>query len=361
MSKIFNIVEDVSFESGGLRTAVVNLHNYINETSNNLSSVLITNHKEEHDSFSEFKPNDLSVWNYSSELKKYLHSNVNEARLLHLHGAWMHTQYTSSKIALKSDIPYVMTLHGMIEPWYLKQKQLKKKIYLEFFLNKMLKNSNIIHAITPSEKANIFKLTGHKNIVEIPNFIHHTKINVTNEYDPSEDFFLFLSRLHPGKGLDILIESMNKIEDKKIKLKIVGTLNTYSDSLKKQIKSLGLENRIEFLGSVFGDEKFKLYANAKAFIAPSYSEAIGMVNLEAAVCKTPVITSYNTGISPEWNNNGGIMLQPKTENLISAMNEAANWSTLERIERGYSLRDFVIKNYSWENKGKMWEELYNSI
>jgi len=172
---------------------------------------------------------------------------------------------------------------------------------------------------------------------------------------------LYLGRIHQGKGLDILIKSLSKIDNKKIKLKIVGTENLYSEELKKMSRNLNIENRIEFKGGVYGDEKYCLFANAKAFVAPSYSEAIGMVNLEAAACKTPVITTFNTGISPNWNSNGGMMINPNLGELIEAINKSVSWSTEERNQRGNTLSTFVENNYSWEKSGHLWNELYNSI
>jgi glycosyltransferase involved in cell wall biosynthesis len=154
---------------------------------------------------------------------------------------------------------------------------------------------------------------------------------------------------------------MGRIQNKKIKLKIVGTENSYSDTLKKVIAKSGLENRIEFLGGVFGDKKFELFANAKAFVAPSYSEAIGMVNLEAAACKTPVITTFETGISSKWNSNGGLMINPNVEELTQAINTVTSWSNEERFSRGENLSNFVLMNYSWEKRGVLWNELYSSL
>jgi glycosyltransferase involved in cell wall biosynthesis len=170
-----------------------------------------------------------------------------------------------------------------------------------------------------------------------------------------------LSRLHPKKGLGILIEAFSKIENKKIKLKIAGTENKYSDSIKVRCKELNISDRVEFLGGVYGDEKYQLFANAKAFVSPSYSEAIGMVNLEAASSNTPVITSFNTGINPEWGKNGGVMIVPDIVELTNAMNEVCSWNNEERIQRGLLLSEYVLKNYSWEKKGILWDELYNSI
>ena len=360
MKSIYQIATNVTLVGGGQRTAVSNINNFINK-NNNFSSLILTNDKEENDPFIHLPSDKFVFWNYSSELTNYLTSNIKNIDIMHLHGVFMHTQYASSKIALKNEIPYIITPHGMLEPWYLKDKRFKKKLYLTLLLKKILAQSKIIHAITPFEKENLYQLSRHKNIVEIPNFINHSELPDNLIYNPNEEYLLFLSRIHPGKGLDILLQSMCKIENKKIKLKIVGAENSYSVILKKMAFDLGIQDRIEFLGAVYGDEKYALFANAKAFIAPSYSEAIGMVNLEAAICKTPVVTTFNTGINPQWNQSGGIMINPNSEELTLAINDVMSWSDEERSQRGLELSKFVIDNYSWERKGKMWEELYSSI
>lgn len=360
MKTIYHVAQNLSYESGGLRAVVVNLHEYLKKNTN-FDSVVVTNIKESVDSFEEFQSKKLKSWGYAAELNRFISSQIQKKDLLHLHGVFMHAQYAGYRHAMANGIPYVITPHGMLEPWHLNDKKLKKAIYRKLILDSILNNSNILHAITPIEKENLFQLTNHKNIVEIPNFIHYKDFPENLMYQPKEEYLLFLSRLHPKKGLDILVKSMSKIDNKKIKLKIVGTENSYSESLKKLGQDLGIENRIEFVGSVYGDEKFRLFANAKVFIAPSYSEAIGMVNLEAAVCNTPVITSYNTGINPNWNTNGGIMIQPNIEVLTKAINESLSWSDDERIDRGKKLSNYVIENYSWEKKGTMWNELYNSL
>lgn len=358
--KLFQIATNLSLDGGGQRTAVVNIHNHISNNKN-FSSLILTNEKEENDPFFCFPTTKYKFWNYAPELTTYLNKNNTDINIMHLHGVFMHTQYTSSLVAKKNNIPYLITPHGMLEPWYLGDKGLKKRVYLAFFLRKILARSTKIHAITPSEKENLYKLTGHKEIVEIPNFINYTELQNHLVHDPKEDYLLFLSRIHPGKGLDILLKAFSKIGNKKIKLKIVGAENDYSVVLKKMASDLGIKDRVEFVGAVYGDHKYVLYANARAFVAPSYSEAIGMVNLEAAVCKTPVVTTFNTGINPLWNQAGGIMINPKEEDLTIALNEVTSWSVQERNQRGQELYQFVVKNYSWEEKGKMWDELYESL
>ena len=360
MKKIYHLAENVSNESGGLRTVVVNLDKYLNKNED-FSSLVITNYMEPTDNFFEFKPKKIKNWNYSSELENFAFQKADDFDIAHLHGVFMHTQYVGLKLHERKQKPFVITPHGMLEPWHLKDKALKKNIYRYLILNKILNKSSVLHAITPLEKDNLYRLTNHKQIIEIPNLIYFNEIPKIDYINKEYEYILFLSRIHPKKGLDILIKAMSKINNKSIKLKIVGTENQYSIELKKQCKELNIENRIEFLGSVYGLEKYKLYSNAKAFILPSYSEAIGMVNLEAASCQTPVLTTYKTGINSDWGKNGGIMINPNLDELINSLNLIASWNNNEREQRGKMLSEYVLKEYSWEKKGHLWDDLYNSI
>lgn len=360
MKTIFQLAENVSLESGGLRTVLVNLDNYINENKK-YRSIVVTNKKEQADSYFEFPSNKLRLWNYSEGLKKHLNYEISNSDIFHLHGVFMHIQYLSSRLAHRNNHPYIVTPHGMLEPWLLKDKKIKKKIYFELILKNILSKSNVLHAITPLEKESLYQLTKHKNIVEIPNFIYHESIPKFQKYNPEDEYLLFVGRIHPKKGLDILLESFFNMENKKLKLKIVGNNNDYSNKLKKKCIELGIDKRVKFLGGVFSDKKYELFANSKAFIAPSYSEAIGMVNLEAAICKTPVITTFQTGLNTDWNKNGGQLIQPNTIDLTKSLNEIAGWTIEERNSRGEMLCDYVINNYSWEQKGYLWNDLYNSL
>jgi len=359
-NEIFHIIEDITVESGGLRTMVTSLHNHI-VNSGTYKSTILTLHKEKEDSFTCFDSGSPKSWFYSKPYGQYLETHFTSDKIAHLHGVWMYPQYIASKIALQKKTPYIVTSHGMLEPLLLKDKGLKKQVYLKLFLENILKKATYLHAITPSEKENLYKLSKNKNIVEIPNLIHFNS-GVTNlEYQPQEEYLLFLGRFHKIKGIDLLLNAFGQMADKKIKLYLVGFKNEYAATIEELAKKNNLSDRVKFIGKTVGEEKFRLYANAKAFVAPSYSEVIGMVNLEAAMCKTPVITTYNSGINPNWNKNGGLMINPEVSELVTALEEACQWSTAERIDRGIQLSNYVLNQYSWERKGHLWDDFYNSI
>ncbi|ESU24175.1 hypothetical protein FEDK69T_06120 [Flavobacterium enshiense DK69] len=358
--KIFHIVESIKFESGGLRTVITDLDNYLNDDSH-FDSNILTFGKEKHDKYLEFDLDFPKTWNYSKVYSTYI-ENIDKESILHLHGVWMYPQYKASKTALTKNSPYVVSSHGMLQDYLFKQGWLKKSLYHKFILDKILKNATVLHAITKTERDILYKLSnGNKNIVEIPNLFHFNKIPHLTEYNPEDEYLLFLGRFHVVKGIKLLLDAFNKIDNKKIKLILIGPPSEYKTEMQEYAKKIGIDKRLVFKEFVTGKEKYELFKNAKAFVAPSYSEVIGMVNLEAAACKAPVITTFNTGINPEWNTNGGIMIKPDVEELITALNQAVSWDITERLERGKQMADYVLQNYSWEQKGILWEQLYDSL
>lgn len=357
--KISHILEDFTLMSGGLRTVVKDLN--FNLSAKGIFSEIISTKSEHNDSILLAK-RDLykEVWCYSKSLKNLL-TNI-QSDILHIHGVWMYPQYIASKIAYNSHKPYIITPHGMLEPWLWEKSKLKKQIYFNLLIEKYFSKANVLHAITLSEKDNLFKLFRHKSIEVIPNSISYNYIESMNiQKQETEKYILFVGRIDPKKGIDILINALSKIKNKNIKLKIAGPSNNYQMELIKIVKNLNIESNVEFLGMVSGREKYQLYKNAWIFVAPSYSEVVGMVNLEAGILGTPVITTFQTGLDNQWNNNGGILINPNVDELIYTLNEAIEWSESERNERGNKLREFIIQKYSWENNIHRWIELYNGL
>jgi glycosyltransferase involved in cell wall biosynthesis len=360
--KILHITEDNSKTNFGITMVVNDLNKKLNG-NNIINSKIIAPIINDNDFETIFVKPTLQnkIWNHSLELEKKL--NLEKDNIFHIHGIWMYPQYIASKIAYKNDIPYLITPHGMLEPWLWESGTLKKKLYFNLMIKKYFSNANILHAITPNEKENLFELFKHKNIEVIPNSISYNDIKILElkERQNIEPYILFVGRLDQIKGIDILIKALYSINDKKIILKIAGPNSIYKEELVKLIKDLGLESRVEFLGMVSGKEKFQLYRDAWVFVAPSYSEVVGMVNLEAGIMGTPVITTHQTGLYQDWNDNGGILINPDVDELVHSLNEAISWSNFERNDRGRQLKKFIIEKYSWENNIFKWIELYKEL
>lgn len=358
--KILHIVEDFSLESGGLRTVIKDLNNHLNE--NNFHSHVLSSKKEDNEE-NIFIIDTKLPWGYSRNWKTMLSElhKKNNYEIFHIHGVWMYPQLVAAKFCKRNNIPFILSTHGMYEPKIWQKGTLKKKIYFNLLAKKKFEKANTIHAITQKEKINLSKLFKKNKIVEIPNLISSLDtVKIDNE-STTEKYILFLGRLDEVKGIDILLNAVYNLKQEDFKLKIAGGINDYYKTLLQITKQLNIENKVEFLGLVSGDEKISLIKKALALVAPSHSEVIGMVNLEAAILKTPVITTYQTGLKKEWNKNGGFLINPNSQELTLALKRVLKWDKLERDKNGKMLYSFVKKHYSWSKKFSSWRKLYLTI
>ena len=356
---IVHILEDFSFQSGGIRTVLRDLHMRLLNAS--INSIIVAPKFEQSDSITKISGGGRA-WCYSSELLEKLNEIYSEEKkiIIHIHGVWMYPQYASAKFAYKNKIPYVVSCHGMYEPWLWTKGTMKKKLYFNLLTKSIFSKANFIHAITEDESLEIKKLMPKAKTVEIPNLIDFQDQRCRpQEY--KEKYVLSLGRLDEKKGIDILLKAFSNLDHNNINLKIAGEFNEYKKVLDNIVSILNLQDKVQFLGMVKGDAKAELFRNAFVFAAPSRSEAIGMVNLEAALYKTPVITTYQTGIDKDWQNNGGFLINPAEQELTVALKKAINLTLEERNDRGKKLHDFVLKKYSWENRFFDWIKLYESM
>jgi len=90
---------------------------------------------------------------------------------------------------------------------------------------------------------------------------------------------------------------------------------------------------------------------------PSFSEVIGMVNLEAALYQCPTVTTYQCGLN-DWEEGGGQLVEPEVAQLTEALLSCTQWTEDERRQRGETSLKLVEEKYSWHHVVKLWLELY---
>src|SRR5712692_4485377 len=203
----------------------------------------------------------------------------------------------------------------------------------------------------------------------IPNAVDLTQINSSSTDESTaqphnmEPFFLFVGRLDPQKGVDLLISAFARTRlASGFRLVVAGPSRSdrYREQLLRLARTSTRNRHIVFTGPVHGLEKWHLYRRAWAVIVPSRFESLGLVNLEAAACNTPTITTHETGLE-SWADNGGLLIRPNADDLRVALERDANWSDRERRERGMSRRRLVEEQYSWASIRAKWYALYESL
>lgn len=312
------------------------------------------------------------VWRFSWDYRAACERVIAEHRIsvVHIHGVWMHPHYAAVQAASNLGVPTVLTNHGHLEHWALRErgKVFKKWLYLAIMRDRLFRKITVFHAITPLNKSMIHKLFPGSRIELIPNSIDLAEVDIANANAVRQigiaPYVLFLGRLAPQKGIDLLIQAFGRARlPRDWKLLIAGPeeFPRYVAHLRQLIAASPHASQIELIGPVWdSQEKYRLMRNAWLMAVPSRSEVVGLVNLEASACSTPTITTRTTGLI-DWEQGGGLLTDPTIQDLTVALDHAGRWSETERAERGRASRRLVEQCYSTRVTGPRWVELYRSL
>ena len=307
---------------------------------------------------------------YSKALKNYLINVIKMEKniIFHSHNLWNFIPYISYRLARKYQIPLVSSLRGSIE-----FNKLKKIIAWKIYQKKIFQASNTIHVTNEKDIINLKKLGISSPIAFIPNggdldefkFMNTKNVSKKNlglEIDKS--YVLFLSRIHPEKGLKYLVNSWTKISNRypNWDLLVVGPTfdEKYYKEIKFYIKKFNLENRVHFKGMLRGNDKIDCYSASSLFVLPSHSENFGNVIMEAMSAKLPVITTCGTPWQEIEKNNAGWWVKLNLTNIENALLEAFMCSEDELKKKG--MNGFrLIQKYDYKYQCIKMKQVYNWI
>tara|TARA_R110002074_G_scaffold386404_1_gene568083 strand:- start:774 stop:1922 length:1149 start_codon:yes stop_codon:yes gene_type:complete len=231
-----------------------------------------------------------------------------------IHGLWNFASIGGYKALRDADLPYVVFSHGMLDPWFRKEKPLKhllKQLFWTLWQGRVLSGARAV-LFTCEEERRLARgaFWGYSNYIERVVAFCAAK-QVAEEPDgmslfleklpalAGRRYFLFLSRIHPKKACDQLIEAFSRVagDVPDIDLVIAGPdQEGWQRALMEQAARLGVSMRIHWPGMLKGAAKVAAYSNAEAFILPSHQENFGLVVAEALSCGTPVLISNKVNI-----------------------------------------------------------------
>lgn len=311
-----------------------------------------------------FKRSFPYIQGYSNDLKKEL--NKIDTTLFHGNGMWDYPVHAMTKVARKRGLPYILSPHGMLEPWVLKVKKLKKELGLRLFQYDDLAHASCIHATAKSEAESIRALGLKNPIAIIPNGIDLSEYVASHvEHKNLERTVLFLSRIHPKKGIELLIEAWARVPTslkQNWKVRIVGNGEEgYINTLNQQIIKKGLAKELVIEGPLFYEDKIKAFRDADLFVLPTYSENFGIVILEALASETPVITTKGAPWEELNSKHAGWWIEIGVDPLVEALTKALQLADSERRSMGLNGRLLVEDNYSIQSVANKMLSLYSWV
>jgi glycosyltransferase involved in cell wall biosynthesis len=281
--------------------------------------------------------------------------------LVHSHGVWTFTSIAASRWSRRTSKPYVVSVHGMLEPWSLQQRSLKKSVARWLYQDRLLSGAGALRATSEMEADNIRSAGFNNPIAVVPNGVVLPEPPELAPRPSSRPIrrALFVSRLHPKKGLMNLIAAWKQLRPRGWELEIIGPDEKgYGQKLKAAISAAGLENVIRVMGPVWGAERFRYYWEADLFVLPSFSENFGMVVAEALACEVPVITTKGLPWEDLERDGCGWWIEIGLEPLIEALRAATEMSDAQRAEMGVRGRRLIGEHYTWDRSAKKMTDVY---
>jgi glycosyltransferase involved in cell wall biosynthesis len=296
---------------------------------------------------------------YKETLQDLCHNPEN--LILHDHGIWLPQNGIAVQVAKQKGIPLVVSPRGMMEPWAMEYHRWRKVIAWRLFQKRRLMAATAMHATSLSEATSIKNLGINKPTVVIPNgTIIPEKIPEKEPHQRKR--ILFLSRIHPKKGLLNLVQALEGLNLKDWELIIAGyDENNHQEQIEAAVKKAGLSGSVHFPGPIGNQDKWETYTSADLFILPSFSENFGIVVAEALAAGLPVITTTGTPWEDLRRYNCGWWVEPTVEGLIKALTEATHLSDDQRREMGQRGRKLVEDKYSWKDAAKEMISFYQAI
>ncbi len=289
-----------------------------------------------------------------------------ETDVIHVHGLWQYHAFAAGRVASRRDIPLVVSPRGMLEPWALRQGRWQKAIANTVFQHAMLDRAACIVTTSRMEAEGV-RLAGVKApVCVVPNGVDLPAPGLLQREGQTdgrgERTALFLSRLHPKKGLMELLEAWKSVSPTGWHLRVVGPDEAgYADVVASAIRRLGLGQQVELAGPVWGDEKQQAYAGADLFVLPSFSENFGMAIAEALAAGVPVITTRATPWGELETERCGWWIETGAAPLAEALRTACALSASELQAMGGRGRDLMARRYAWPAVAAAMLEVYSWV
>lgn len=282
--------------------------------------------------------------------------------VVHDNGIWRGHHRSLACLARRARVARVVSPRGMLEPWALDHKPVRKRLAWVIYQRRLLDSATILHATADNEAEQLARLGLRQPVQIIPNGValpDYGQVMGLRKVPSEKRTCLFLSRIHPKKGLPLLLEAWNELRPSAWKLHIAGPDEAgHRAQLEEMVRKLDLGGAVCFLPPLEGGEKLRALAQADLFVLPTYSENFGIVVAEALAHGCPVVTTHGAPWEELTIEECGWWVPISTKAITDALREATMLSDAARWEMGNRGRNLVARRFSWPGIARAFCGLY---
>jgi glycosyltransferase involved in cell wall biosynthesis len=315
---------------------------------------------------------NLGDYKFSSSLTRWLFQHIQEYDLVQTNAIFSIPNLPAYWACRSQKVPYVIVPHGMLEPWALSYKGGKKRIFYALWEKPALQHASALQMLAATEAEQIKPLNLKTPTIIAPNGIHRQDF----EHLPEAELFyekfphirnrtliLFLGRIDPKKGLDILAQAFGKIHPQfpNTHLIIAGPDNIgFLPTVKQYFTAANCLNAVTFTGMLSGQLKYAALAAASLYVAPSYSEGFSMSVLEGMAAGLPCIITTGCNFPEAAEAKAARVVEINADAIAEALTDCLEHPEYAKI-MGDRARQFILENYTWDKIASRLSTIYQEI
>lgn len=305
-------------------------------------------------------------------LTRWLFQHVTDYALVHTNAVFSYPVLPAHWACQLHRVPYIVTPHGMLEPWALAYKSRKKRFYFSLLEKPALQRASAIQMLASTEAKRIETLQLKAPIVVVPNGIHARDF----ERLPKGDLFyqqfpqtrnktliLFLGRIDPKKGLDLLATAFAKVHTQfsETHLIIAGPDNTgFSITAQNYFADARCLDAVTFTGMLTGSIKYAALVTADIYVAPSYSEGFSISVLEGMAAKLPCVLTTGCNFPEAADAQAALVVDINADEIANALIWCIENPQQAKV-MGDRARQLIFERYTWDKIASQMQQVYTNI
>ncbi len=285
-----------------------------------------------------------------------------ERTLVHDHAVWLASNHAVAQYCRAKKIRRIVSPRGMLGRWALDHGRWKKRLAWKLYQRADLASAVGFHATSQQEADEILALGFQQPIAVVPNGVDFPD-RLPDRKNRTGLQALFLSRIHPKKGLLNLVRAWKLATvPNGWRLVIAGPdENGHQREVQALVAELGLSGQVDFPGAVDDKDKWQMYVDSDLFVLPSFNENFGIVIAEAMAAGLPVITTQGTPWSCLPSNQMGWWVEASIDAIQAAITEATSLSDDARLSMGAAANRYVHQNFDWRSTARHLAEFYQQL